>query len=104
MSEIVHLDLSDSNVTEITPNVMASVLQNAKYLNVANNNLRQLPRAITKARNETKLRISGNHYDCNCDMMWMRNWLIKAPSVMDKEKTTCATGKLKGRSLSLRRI
>ena len=100
MKEIIHLDLRDSKVTEISNDVVDIVLQNVKYLNVANNSLRQLPRAVTKARNETYLRISNNPYECNCDMMWTRDWLLKAPNVMDKENAKCATGKMKGRSLS----
>ena len=55
-----------------------------------------LPRSITESNNDTKLRISNNSYECNCDMMWMRDWLVKATNILDREEVVCKKGKMIG--------
>ena len=97
IENITHLDLSNSRVSGITEAVMRSMLKNIKTLVLTNNDLKILPQSIMEANNETKLWLSNNSYDCNCDMMWMRNWLVKATNVMDKEEIVCASGKMIGK-------
>ena len=96
MENITHLDLSNSRVSHITDGVMRSILMNLKTLKLTNNVIRSLPLSIQKTEDNTKLWISNNSYDCNCDMMWMRDWLVKATNVMDKEDITCTSGKMIG--------
>ena len=86
IENIIYLDLNKSRVSSVSDDAKNLMLQNLKTLNLANNILEILPRSITKAKNDTKLWISNNPYDCNCDMMWMRDWLVKATNVMDKEQ------------------
>ena len=95
MENITYLDLSNSKVSYITERAMTCMLRNMKALDLTKNMLEDLPRAITKSNN-TKLWISNNCYDCNCDMMWMRDWLVKATNVMDKEEVVCRKGKMIG--------
>ena len=95
MENITYLDLSNSWVSTITERAMKSMLNNMKALNLTNNVLEVLPQAITKS-NKTKLWLSNNPYDCYCDMMWMRDWLVKATNVMDKEEIVCTKGKMIG--------
>ena len=95
MENITHLDLSTSRLSGITERVMRSMLKNTKTLNLTNNVLQVLPQAITKS-NKTKLWLSNNPYDCYCDMMWMRDWLVKATNVMDKDEIVCTKGKMIG--------
>ena len=98
MNEIVHLDISNNVVNDIAGDVLENVLKNSNYLNIAKNSLKQLPKEIAKATNDTELWIGNNPYDCNCDMIWMRDWILGAPKVMDKENARCATGKMIGKS------
>ena len=91
-----YIDLSNSNVSSITGSVMRSLLTKLKTLNLVNNNLEILPRSIMEANNDTGIWLSNNSYDCNCDMMWMRDWLVKATNVMDKEGIVCTKGKMIG--------
>ena len=94
-TELGVLNLSSSNITSIISDVMTSMLKNTKGLSLDNNNLKYLPKTITQAKNQTRLFISKNPYECNCDMLWMRDWLMGA-FVLDSRHVTCATGKMKG--------
>ena len=96
MEEVTRYNLANSNITIITDDVMNSMLKKSEYLWISNNKLTTLPRSITKADNKTELWISNNPYECNCDMMWMRDWLVRATNAFDKGNGTCGTGKMKG--------
>ena len=96
IENITHLDLRKSRVLGITDGAMRSILMNLKTFNLSNNVLKCLPLSIRETDNNTKLWISNNSYDCNCDMMWMSDWLVKATNVIDKEKVVCASGKMIG--------
>ena len=77
---------------------MRSMLNNVKKLYLSNNYLKSLPKSIMESNNDPKLWISNNSYHCNCDMMWMRDWLLKARNVMDKEQVKGnAKGKMIGK-------
>ena len=90
------LDVSSSNITEIDETVLEIIVEYLKHLDIRRNNLKTLPKTITKANNMTKLWISDNPYECNCDM-WMKDWLIDATNVMDKKNATCSSNKIKGK-------
>ena len=96
MREIVYMDMSSSSIEAISSDVMDALLENTLYLNISNNSLKVLPETITASANYTELWISGNPYDSSCDVMWMRDWLVEATHVMDKENVTCNTGVMKG--------
>ena len=96
MENITYLDLSNSQVSGIADDVMRSMLKNLETLKLANNAIEVLPPSIMEANNDAELWISNNSYDCNCDMMWMRDWLVKATNVMDKEQVLCRKGKMVG--------
>ena len=96
IENITHLDLRNSRLSGITDGAMRSMLKSMKTLNLTNNVMEILPRSITESNNDTKLRISNNSYDCNCDMMWMRDWLVKATNVFDREEVVCKKGKMIG--------
>ena len=97
LSEIETIDISSSEVQSIENDIIASMVKAKLFLDIRNNRLTSLPRAIVGVKNTTELWISNNPCECNCDMMWMRVWLIKATNVEDRENVTCATGQMKGR-------
>ena len=98
LSNVTHIDLSFSNVTAISNDVMSKLVKNnKKYLSIARNNLKYVPREIEGAGNGTELWIGGNPYECNCDMLWMRDWLVSTTAVRDRDDAVCNTGNMKGR-------
>ena len=96
MPTITFLNMSSCKVRSISDDVIKVLVANLKFLDITKNNLKSLPRAIERATNVTELWISQNPYECNCDMIWMRDWLTGATTVMDKANVRCASGKLIG--------
>ena len=96
LNTITLLNLSSSNIDYIDDIVMESILQNVKQFDIRKNKLTKLPKSIVKASRDTKLWISGNPYECSCDMLWMRDWLLSSNSVIDKENVTCIAKHSKG--------
>ena len=68
------VDLRSSKIREIDEKVMKVMIKSVKYLDISRNNLTEIPQIITKASNISKLWISENPFECNCDMMWMKDW------------------------------
>ena len=90
---ITLLNIRSSHITHIDDTFIA---ENLKSLDIRENKLKTLPRTIADMNNSSKLWISDNPYECNCDMIWMKDWLIDAKNVMDKKNVTCSSGKIKG--------
>ena len=97
LSNIKILNLSSSKIDEIDGTVMVVFVKNAKYLDIRGNNLKTIPETIKKAKNTTKLWISDNPYQCNCDMLWMKNWLLATENVVDKKNVICSGSKMKSK-------
>ena len=55
-------------------------------------------RVIPRQNKTSKLWISDNPYECNCDMLWMKDWLMDNENVMDKKNVTCSGSKVKGKA------
>ena len=96
LNQISHVDFHANSITGFSENAMTALLNNTKYLNIASNKIKQLPKLIKDANHLAELWISNNSYECNCDMLWMKDWLVKAKNVMDKESVVCANGEMKG--------
>ena len=96
LNNITLLDLSSNNIKEIGETVMEVIDENVKSLDIRGNNLKTLPKSITKANKTNKLWISDNPYECNCDMIWMKDWLTDNENVIDKKNVTCSGSKVKG--------
>ena len=96
LKNITLLDLSSNHITDIDETVMEVVIKSVKQLDIRGNNLTELPDTIKKANNITILWISDNPYECNCDMIWMKDWLTDNENVMDMENVTCSGSKEKG--------
>ena len=97
LENITLLDLSTSEITEIDEAVMEVIVKNVKHLDIRGNNLKNLPQIIKNVPAENKLWISGNPYECNCDTLWMKDWLMDTRNVMDKDNVTCSKNKVKGK-------
>ena len=97
LRNITLLDLSSSHITEIKEAVMEVIVISVKHLDIRGNNLKSLPQTIKKVAAENKLWISRNPYDCNCDTLWMKDWLKDTKNVQDKDNVTCSGNKVKGK-------
>ena len=101
INNITLLNMSSSNINEIDETVMEVIIHTIKILDIKKNKLKNLPKSITKGKKTNKLWISNNPYECNCDMLWMKDWLASTENVMDKKNVTCYSSKIKGnRSIS----
>ena len=92
LENISLLNLSSSHITYVDK---AVITENLKNLDIRGNKLKTLPGTIANINDSSKLWISDNPFECNCDMIWMKDWLIDARNVMDKKNITCSSGKIK---------
>ncbi len=90
-------DFHGSNITDVSDQVCKIILSNADSINLSGNKLRSVSCLLKVAKLRTKLLLSNNPFDCNCDMMWMRDWLQNASNVMNKENITCSTERWEGK-------
>ena len=101
LNNITLLNFSSNNIEYIEEKVVKVISKSAMGVDIRGNKLKSLPRAITNMKSSTKLWISDNPYDCNCDTLWMKDWLIDNKNVQDKYNVVCSTGKLNLLELSL---
>ena len=97
LNNITLLNLSSSSIREIEDSIMKAIIKTVKYLDISKNYLLKIPEIVTKNDNTSKLWISANPYECNCDMLWMKDWLMDARNVEDKDNVTCLYDKVKGK-------
>ncbi len=90
------IDLQRNNISHIGSQTLKSLLSLADNVVLLNNNLQKVSPAI-QTNLATQIWLANNPYECNCDMMWMRDWLQNASNVKDKENVTCAGGKWNGK-------
>ena len=61
-----------------------------KSLDISNNKLRSLPRTIENMTSLEEIWISGNNFECNCDNIWMRDWVVNNTDIIrDSERAMC---------------
>ena len=97
LNNISLLDLSSSNITEIKEAAIELIMHNVKSLDIRGNKLKNLPATIANINIIIKLWISDNPYECNCEMLWMKDWLVDTGNVMDKKNITCSSTKIRGK-------
>ena len=97
LNDITLLNLSSSYITDIDDTVMAITAKSVKNFDIRKNQLKTLPRTIRNVNESSKFWISDNPYECNCDMIWMKDWLVDTNNIQDKDNVTCSAGKMKGR-------
>ncbi len=95
LTQVKQLDFENNDIDHISNKSFKMLLSNVNKLNLKRNNLRRLP-ILLQTSTKTQLWLGHNPYKCNCDMMWMRDWLQNATNVMDKDNITCGPGKWKG--------
>ncbi len=91
--------LQNSNIRFISDEALTIFTFKTDELNLSGNKLKQVSRKLHGTLNGTKLWLADNPFECNCDMMWMADWLQNASNVIDRYKIQCADGKWKGELL-----
>ncbi len=67
-----------------------------KVLDMKNNKIKKIPKAILNLKGIDELYLSGNPFDCDCDMTWMITWLNNASNVVkDHQQITCGYGRFR---------
>ncbi len=92
------VDLQHCNIHEISSTALPLLLMHTHTLKMSHNMLTKVPSLLHTTHFQTKLWLANNQFECNCDMMWMRDWLLNATNVMDKENILCFGGPWNGNS------
>ncbi len=90
------IDLRNSGIDEISTQAFQDLLLCSQNLKLSDNKLSHIPIILQTTSYQTNIWLSKNPYECNCEMMWMRDWLLNATNVMDKEDIICNGGKWNG--------
>ena len=101
--QISTLNLSTNGITSICESFLESVMKPnvTKLLDLSGNKITSLPKIILQGHFET-IWLSGNEFECICDMLWMAKWLDESilPSgghlVHDYNKVICNNNRYKG--------
>ncbi len=96
--QIKNITFKGGNIRHISDGAWKSLLQNLGTLDLSWNKLRYISDILQTGTYKRHIWLSNNPFLCNCDMMWMRDWLLNATNVMDKENITCASGEWKGKT------
>ena len=88
LDNISQLDLLRNRIANISPEVLNILFQNSRhlYLNIAFNELRSLPQNIRNLSSLENLSISDNKFECTCDNIWMKDWILKKSSIIQNYK------------------
>ncbi len=103
LNQIWKLNISHNEVTEICESLLKEIIKGKtiRWFDISGNKLQKISPGIREGQFE-KIWLSGNRFDCNCDMLWMAKWLANTttPSsghvVQDYKQVLCSTGKHKG--------
>ena len=86
------LDLKYNKIKSISEDVLEyfSTFSNMINLDISFNELETVPINFKNAKFLNKLSLSGNRFQCKCENMWMRNWLIdRRQIVADFNEVEC---------------
>ena len=100
---IQHFDLQNSSIRYITDDFISKIktMNRIKFLNLARNNLKTFPKTFS-GTHFSQVYLAGNPIDCNCEMLWLANWLnvtnnqSESRIVKDYKQVVCAGGKWNG--------
>ncbi len=96
LSQVKMFDFQKSNISSVHEKALKVLLRNATGLNLSGNKITRLPLFFKNDVAAAHLWLGHNPYECNCEMMWMTNWLRNATNVVDKENITCGVGTWEG--------
>ena len=88
INSLSRIDLKDNEMKIISEDFAQFLSKhgNLDDLDISNNNLKTIPRNF-KNVNILKLSLSGNRFQCTCNNMWMKNWLIESRNMIQEYNT-----------------
>ena len=92
LSILASLDLKDNKIKYISEDFVdyLSMYSKLVFLDLSYNELNAIPKNVKSVKFSQKLSLSGNRFQCKCDNMWMRNWLIdRRQIVADFNEVEC---------------
>ena len=84
LKEIFYLDISNNTLEYIYGDKIRN-LQKLRLLNISHNKLKTLPREIVNLTELTQVWLSRNPFTCNCDMLWMVDWMANFTTDPDSD-------------------
>ena len=103
MAELSYIDFQETNIKYVTDDFidLVSHSKSLKRIDLSQNKLNMLPKSIQNVRNSSKFLLGGNPFNCECSMLWLRDWLQVTSSVEDKDNVICMDGKAIGTPIHL---
>ena len=92
LAHITKLDLSGNSFDNISHeffDLFTNCGSRLSFLNISNNNLTMLPSTIQNISSLKSLQLTGNSFQCNCENIWMGDWLNKIDIIDDSTNITC---------------
>ena len=82
------LDLKKNKLFKLSEGFLDIMIKNKRlsYLDISNNALTTLPQNIQKLTLKT-LKLSENNFKCQCDNMWMKEWMLNNSDMITDYKT-----------------
>ncbi len=93
------MTLTESNIFEFSePEIYnINLCKTLKILNLTNNRITKVSPRIQKLDNIKEIFLSGNPFDCHCEMTWMITWLNNFSDIVkDYKQIVCGHGRFKG--------
>ena len=88
MTSLTYLNLSQNHIVFL-PNSIVE-MTSLTHFNVSHNLITILPQIIKNMQSLKDLRISFNKFECKCDIIWMRYWILSNENIMpDYYKAKC---------------
>lgn len=86
------LNFSGNKLESLSRNVVDVLSQsNLEHLDLSNNHFSGLPTNVKNFTNHTALYLSGNNFTCDCEMLWMFEWM-NTSNVQDYKFVRCSDG------------
>ena len=80
----------NSNFFEQISNEFLEQFFELTSLDISNNKLRFLPGIISNMTSLEEVWITGNNFECNCDSIWMRDWVVNNTDIIhDSDEAKC---------------
>ena len=99
-TRVTNINLASNKIHRICGDFLTTMdkRNSIREFDISNNRLTTLPQAIQNTKHVEKIRLGNNPYLCNCDTLWMVNWLKNSGQklVQDYEKAICSNGVVAG--------
>lgn len=99
LENISSLNLANNNISTICEETLDALIASpVQILDLRNNKLRALPKKVENLVNLSELWLSGNPFRCDCQAIWMKNWMDKFNNsgqrvIQDYVSIMCQSGK-----------